>query len=243
MNDFSSHPQQPLPLVTTAKPTLENFVVLPGINDSAYHALTQFLPHGNHHTRIVTITGPSGSGKTHLAQAWQAAWQQQGHHVVTLNHLLVHDDIQAGQEDELIQFCQTMDVLVLDGLEQIQGKRELERRLFALYNALQPHHHLLITCRDGLSASAFALPDLHSRLQQGLQLTLEIANDTSMAEVIHAIARRHGLLISTASARYLINHRSRNLVVLASDLEHLANIPHIGRQQHVTIPMLKRWLI
>lgn len=117
------------------------------------------------------IYSASGLGKTHLAAAigWQVAQRQPDAMVdyVTVDEFVeqLHVAISTGQADAFRQRYSRMDVLLLDDVQFLTGRRETQGELLRLFNQMQELGRQVVMTSDRPPAE---IPDVDERLASRL---------------------------------------------------------------------------
>jgi chromosomal replication initiation ATPase DnaA len=152
----------------------ENFVVGSAnrLAVAAAHAVAE-APGSTYNPLVVY--GGSGLGKTHLvaAIAYHARQVQPTLRIeyATVDELVeqYHAAIAAGRTDALTARYQRLDMLLLDDVQFLTGRRELQSELLRLFNRLQGHGHQLVMTSDRPPAEIADVDErLVSRLAGGL---------------------------------------------------------------------------
>ena len=114
------------------------------------------------------LIGPKGAGKTHLAHVWA---MQSGARIMDATQ--VRADIAPSTG------------LVVEDVDQIAGDDEAEEHLFHLHNAYSSAQTpLLMTATRSPAHAGFVLPDLQSRLQGALSLSIDTPDDALLVDVL-----------------------------------------------------------
>lgn len=226
-----STPQLPLVLRAPADQRLETFVG----NDIAVAAL-RALAQGDD-TGTAYVSGAEASGKTHVLLATVAAANEAGRNAA---YLPLH--AMCGHLAAALDGREAAALVALDGLNAIVGEREDETALFHFHNRARAAGCSVIyaarTHPDGLGLE---LPDLRSRLAQGLRFTLATPDDDARCEILRRRAARRGLLLDEAALEFLLRRASRNLSELATLFERIDR-ESLAAQRRVTVPFLRELL-
>ena len=183
------------------------------------------------------LAGASASGKTHLALAACAAAAAVGRRGAYLPLQAA-----AGRMREALEALQDNDVIALDGLDAIAGRRDDEVALFSFHNrARDAGTAVLYAARMTPDALPLALPDLRSRLSQCTRIMLAPLGDDGRREVLRLRARRRGLSIDEAAIDWLLRRVDRDLSSLAALLDRLDRAS-LAAQRRVTVPFLREVL-
>jgi len=179
------------------------------------------------------LEGAPGSGKTHLGLAVCAEAEQAGRRAVFLPLRAA-----AGRLGDALQALDA-DVVALDGLEAIAGRREDEIALFDFHNrARAAGASVLYLAAAAPQALGLVLPDLRSRLGQCSRIALQPLDDDTRRQVLRDRARRRGLVLEEAAIDWLLNRTGRDLVQLLGLLERIDR-ESLAAQRRVTVPFLR----
>lgn len=180
------------------------------------------------------LSGPAGVGKTHLALAACAAADTAGRRAAYLPLAAA-----AGRVREALEALHAHDLVALDGLEAIAGRREDEVAMFDFHNrARGVGAALLYTARAAPDALPLTLPDLRSRLAQCARIVLTPLDDAGRRAALHERARRRGLVIEDAAMDWLLRRVERDLASLTALLDRLDRAS-LAAQRRVTVPFLR----
>ena len=183
------------------------------------------------------LAGPAATGKSHLALAACAHAQAHGRRVAYLPLASA-----AGRLEQALAALHDYDLVALDGLDAVAGRREDEQALFDFHNrARATGSGVLYAARalpDGLPLS---LPDLRSRLAQCVRIRLQVLDDDGRREVLRLRAQRRGLQIDAAAIDWLLRRVERDLGSLAGLLDRLDR-ESLAAQRRITVPFLRQIL-
>lgn len=183
------------------------------------------------------LSGPAGVGKTHLLLATCAAAETAGHRVAYLPLPAA-----AGRLGEALQALEGNDLVALDGLEAIAGRREDEVALFDTHNRARASGACLLYAARGNPAELdLGLPDLRSRLSQCARVALQPLDDDGRRAVLSQRARRRGLVLEDAALDWLLRRAGRDLAGLTGLLDRLDRAS-LAAQRRVTVPFLRQAL-
>ncbi len=227
-----SVPQLPLALRYPPDQRLESYVAAP----AGLIAQLQAVAEGGL-ADWVYLAGPAGSGKTHLALSLCAAAEQAGRAPAYLPLQAA-----AGRLRDAVEAFEGRDLVALDGLEAIAGRREDEVALFDFHNRARAAGITLVyTARAMPDGLALGLPDLRSRLAQCVRIALPTLDDAGRAAVLRDRAQRRGLALDEAAIDWLLAHSDRELAGLVALLERLDR-ESLAAQRRITVPFLRRVL-
>ncbi len=207
-----------------------SFVV--GKNAQALAAL-QFA--GPDAPRVVWVWGRAGTGKTHLLQAACAA---AGEHGATAAYV----DLGAAPSSAMLDGCEALGLVCLDGLEHVAPDADWNAALFRLHTLLQDGSGRLVVASGSPPAGLpFTLPDLRSRLLAADQHQLAELDEAGQCEALRLRAAARGLEVSEEAALYLVHRLPRDLNSLFVVLDRLDQAS-LAAQRRLTIPFLREEL-
>ncbi len=178
--------------------------------------------------RFIYLYGKSGTGRSHLLQATAQAYIP----LARWQHL----------SPEILQGLDRQELVCLDDIDKIAGNKDWEQALFHCFNQLaQSGTRLLIAANVAPKYLTIELPDLHSRLATGVVYHIDALSDADKLLVIQNKANACGLELSNEVGRYLIQHYSRDLSDLSTQLERLDQAS-LQSQRRLTVPFIKEVL-
>ena len=225
--------QLPLALRWPAQQRFDSFVT--GAGNEAALALARAAAAGA--TSWICFAGTAGSGKSHLLLAACAEASARNRHTqyVSLAKL-------AGEPDAAIRALGGSDLLALDDVDAIAGKREAEHALFDLYNRCKMEKSTLLFAAAAPPAQiGIGLPDLVSRLSSCTQATLKPLDDGARREAVRQRAQVRGLILDEAVLDWLFAHTARDLGSQTELLERIDRAA-LAAQRRVTVPFLRKLL-
>ncbi len=178
--------------------------------------------------------GAAGSGKTHLLQASCRHADSLGHKAA---YLPLKDcrDLPAG----MLQGWDVYQLVCVDDIDAVAGRRDWEEALFHLYNQLMERGgHWLVSASEAPAQLAIDLPDLVSRLGAGAVYQLRALDDEQSLAAMRLRARQRGLDLPEETGRYLLRRLPRDLPALMRLLEHL-DTASLAAQRRLTVPFVK----
>ncbi|MCB1862759.1 MAG: DnaA regulatory inactivator Hda [Gammaproteobacteria bacterium] len=185
--------------------------------------------------RYLYLWGPAGAGKSHLLQASCRAVQPGSKRVAYIPLSLV-DHFTPGILSDLGE----LDLVCLDDIHLVCEAPAWESSLFSLFNQLWE-------CRAGLIVSAdrpparlpVQLADLASRLEWGLSCQLNPLDDVGRVALLDESAKRRGLHLPKATARYILSHTARDATSLLELMERLDLASLAAQRSKLTIHFVK----
>ena len=185
----------------------------------------------------VFVSGAAASGKTHLLIAACAVATAAGRRAqyLSLRNL-------SGGAPDSIRALGGSDLLALDDLDAITGRREAEHALFDLYNRGKAETHTFLFAASRAPAQlGIGLPDLVSRLSACAQAPLKPLDDAARSEVLRERAAARGIELDDAALAWLFARTQRDLGSLTALLDRLDR-ESLAAKRRVTIPFLRQVL-
>ncbi|ABR84526.1 MULTISPECIES: DnaA regulatory inactivator Hda [Pseudomonas aeruginosa group] len=186
---------------------------------------------------LIYLWGHDGVGRSHLLQAACLRFEQFEERTI---YLPMADLVQYGPEifDDLEQ-CE---LVCIDDLDVLVGKRNWEEGLFHLFNRLRDTgRRLLLAASKSPRELQVKLPDLKSRLTMALIFQLHGLSDEDKLRALQLRASRRGLHLTDEVGRFILNRGSRSMNSLFDLLEQLDRAS-LQAQRKLTIPFLKETL-
>lgn len=208
-----------------------------------------FLVHGNEHLvnelretvvgqgqQFLYLCGEKGSGCTHLLQAC-CQLAREFHRQAFYLSLAT-----PGITVDALYNLEEMDIVCLDDLQAVIGDTDWEVQLFHLFNRMRDLGKILIISSDKIpNQLSCLLPDLRSRLQWGLVMTVNTLNDDDKLLALRMRAQIRGFDLPEEVALFLLKRFSRNMHDLISIFEKLDHAS-LQEKRKLTIPFVKEIL-
>ena len=241
--------KKPLTPTTDAQPdkrfTFENFVV--GKPNELAHAAAKRVAEGGPTTfNPLFLYGGVGLGKTHLMHAIA---HELGERRPDLNVLYISADqfiyrfISALRDRKMMDFKQhfrSVDVLMVDDIQFLEGKESTQAEFFHTFNALVDQNKQLIISADRAPGEIRDLSErIKSRLQCGLVVDLHPTDYELRLGILHAKQETFvnvypGVEIATGVLEFLAHRISSNVRVLEGALNRLYALASlVGREVSV----------
>ncbi|HHH38835.1 MAG TPA: DnaA regulatory inactivator Hda [Sedimenticola sp.] len=179
------------------------------------------------------LWGRPGSGRSHLLQGACRLASEQGLAVAYL-------PLGQGPDmpGEILAGLGELALVCLDDIHAITGRPAWERGIFHLFNRLRGRDARLLVSADRPPAGLpLTLPDLKSRLGWGLTYQLQPLNDEEKLEAMTAAARRRGMELPAATARYILRRAPRDMGSLLEILSRLDRAS-LAAQRRLTVPFV-----
>lgn len=229
---MANSPQILLPLERPRPDRLEDFVV--GANAAVVAALEELLATPG---AALFLHGAAGSGKSHLLNAVCNRALERG-----LNAFYLGLGNQPDSAAEGLSGLESSDLVCFDDIDSVVGKPAWETALFHSFNRLREcQSRLVVSSSQPLSALAFQLPDLRSRLGWGLRLSVEPLDDDGKSAVLQAAADALGYELPADVKQYLLRRGPRNLGRLVDTLEAIRRAALTGKRR-ITVPLAREIL-
>ena len=172
------------------------------------------------------IYGHSGVGKTHLATAIGLRCKQLYPHMRVLYvsaYLMSQQYVDAYKENKIndfMHFYQTIDMLIVDDIQEFQGMKGSLNAFFHIFNHLRLNGKQIILTCDRPPVELQAIEDrMLSRFKWGLQCEIELPNEKLRYDILRDKMRRNGLTINDDVVRYIAQHVGESV----RDLEGIIN--------------------
>ena len=180
------------------------------------------------------VSGVPGAGKTHLLLGGCARALEAGCRPAYLPLTAA-----AGRVADALQSLDGMDVVAIDDVDAIAGRREDEVALFDFHNrARAAGTRVVYAAAARPDALGLALPDLRSRLGQCTGIALAPLADEGRREVLRQRAQRRGLAIDEAALDWLMRRVGRDLGSLTQLFDRLDRAA-LAAQRRLTVPFLR----
>ncbi|HRL92524.1 MAG: DnaA regulatory inactivator Hda [Pseudomonas sp.] len=186
---------------------------------------------------LIYLWGGEGVGCSHLLQAACLRFEQRGEPAVYLPLREVAD-----YGPELLDNLEQCELVCLDDLDAVAGRRDWEEALFHLFNRLRDSgRRLLLSANCSPRELPVGLPDLQSRLTLALVFQLQSLSDEDKLRALQLRASRRGLQLSDEVGRFILTRGTRSMSALFELLERLDQAS-LQAQRKLTIPFLKATL-
>lgn len=217
--------------------TFANFYLsADGANGQAVSTLAgQFQENGE---RLLYLWGAPGAGLTHLLQAACHSAHASKH---SAQYLPLQDLVRFAPES-LFEGLESQDLICLDGLDAVLGKRSWEEALFDLFNrAYDAGKRLVFAASAGPQELPLQLQDLRSRLNWGVVYQIQLLDDEEKQAALQMRARARGLELSREVAQFILSRAPRDMSKLFELLNRLDELS-LQEQRKLTIPFVKQVL-
>ncbi len=222
--------QLPLALQLRASARFSSYV--PGPNAELLQQLQDIAAGGGE--AFLLCWGASGCGKTHLLQACCHASTEHGRSV---SYISFADNEHL--PPALLEGWEQFDLVCLDDIDRIAGRRDWEEAVFHLYNRVRDRGGRLVLSASCAPAQMdLALPDLASRLGWGVVYPIHLLDDDDRHRAMQLRARLMGCDLPDDTTRYLLRRLPRDLPALFDTLDRLDEASLAARRK-LTVPFVK----
>src|SRR5574344_831583 len=172
------------------------------------------------------VYGPSGCGKTHFINAIGLRIKQLHPEMRVLYlsaHLFMVQFVDARLKNKLndfIRFYQSIDVLILDDVQELSEKTKTQNAFFHIFNHLQINGKQIILSADRPPIAIQGLEDrLLTRFKWGMQAEIEKPTQNLRLNILSAKVEKEGLNIPANVLKFI----SENIDDSVRDLEGVIN--------------------
>jgi len=156
------------------------------------------------------IFGATGVGKTHLMQAIGIKVKEENPRarVLYVTSRVFETQytaaVKQNRVNDFINFYMSIDVLLLDDIQELAGKASTQNTFFHIFNHLHNHHRLLVMTSDVRPNDLDGIvPRLISRFKSGMTVELEKPDYELRREVLNRKAMQDGLEIAPDVLDYI----------------------------------------
>lgn len=226
------------------KYTFDNFIVCDE-NKIAYKVSIDVSYHPLEGINPVYIYGESGTGKTHLLHAIGNFIKQSSPSLNLFcisssdiferyNYTLSYEEIISISGEYKI-----VDVLLIDDIHLINDMDIIQEQIFHIYNELIFKGKRIIVAGRKPPDQITGFNDyLKSRFLSGMVAGIRSNNDTVKKNILKKIALDENLVISDASAGYILNHFKRDIKEFQT-IVHKINSYSMSSKRKVTPELIK----
>lgn len=174
------------------------------------------------------VFGPSGCGKTHLVNA--IGWNiKELHPELKVLYLSAHlftvqytDSVRQNKTNDFINFYQSIDVLILDDVQELSGRTGTQNTFFHIFNHLQMNGKQIVLTADRPPVKIEGLEDrLLTRFKWGLQAEIEKPSKALRKKILLSKVKKEGLDIPEDVIDYIANNLDNSIRDLEGMLHSL----------------------
>lgn len=223
-----------LPLAVQLSPEISLADFIPGGNAQLLDQLNQ-LAHGESRSNLF-LSGPQASGKSHLLMGLCAQAQTLNCAYLPLGEVKDHSP-------DILQGLDQVDLLALDDIHQIAGRKDWEEALFVLFNQRQAMERpMVFSALQGPAQLPLELSDLRSRLCWAGSYRILPLDDDGLAELLRQQAGKRGLVMDEVAIRWLLSRHQRNARQLLNILDTLDRAALAAKKPRLTLPFVQAQL-
>lgn len=172
------------------------------------------------------VYGPSGCGKTHLINAIGIRAKEL-HPELRVLYVSAYlfmvqwtDAVRFNKRNDFISFYQTIDILIIDDIQELSGKKDTQNTFFQIFNHLQLNKKQIILTAD---RPPIAIKDVEDRLltrfKWGLQAEIKKPTTNLRHDILSSKIDKVGLHIPN----HIVNYISEYVKDSVRDLEGIIN--------------------
>lgn len=172
------------------------------------------------------LFGASGVGKTHLINAIgikvKENFPQKRVLYVSAHEFIVQytDSVRRNKFNDFINFYQTIDILIIDDIQEIAGKIKTQMAFFHIFNHLQQNRKQIILSCDRPPAKLEGVEErLLTRFKWGLTAEIKKPDTKLRLDILKSKVRRDGLNFPNNVINYIASKATDNI----RDLEGIVN--------------------
>ena len=235
--NLSSYRQLIFDFHPTPKYLFNNFVVCEE-NEIAYKASLTVSQSPLEGINPIFICGESGTGKTHLLNAIGNSIRQ-SFHPLNLLYVSSSDILERYNNtlsyEEIIDISREykkVDILMIDDIHLINNIEIVQEQVFHIYNELVSKGKRIIVAGRISPDQMTGLNDyLKSRLLSGMIAAIKSNHGTIKKSILKKMALDENLIISDASADYILNHFSRDIEELGKIIKKINKYSISGKRK------------
>ena len=165
------------------------------------------------------VFGPTGCGKTHLLQGMglKLAEGNPGKRVLYIPARDFQGQYTAaespgGNINQFFSFYQSIDVLIVDDIQELSGKAKTQNAFFNIFNHLYLNNHTVVFSSDRAPADIVSFEDrLLGRLRQGAVVEMQKPDLNLRREVLRLRARENGMPLSDDVIEYVAGNITESI--------------------------------
>lgn len=185
--------------------------------------------------QLICLHGPQGCGKSHLLQA--ACHERHAANGEAV--YLPLEELEGYAPAEVLASLEHSPLVALDNLDAVAGHTDWEEALFNFLNRkMLLGEAVLVSLAVPPAQAGFALPDLVSRLGQGLTFALQAPSDEHKGRILAWRAGLRGMALEESVASYILTHYSRDIGELMDLLERIDQYS-LRYKRRVTLPLVR----
>ena len=231
------------PAALNPKYTFNSFIVGKS-NDLAHAAATGVTENPGGLYNPLVMYADVGLGKTHLMQAIGHAVAQRGMSLIyATTEEFTNSYIKAireGTTEDFREHYRTADVLLLDDLQFLIGKEQMQEGFFHTFNALHMTNRQIVLTSDRPVSGLKLLEDrIQSRLAGGLVVDIQTPDVETRIAILKSKAEGSRQSVHDDALQFLAERVHRNIRELEGSLNRVLALADLTNQP-VTIDLVKR---
>lgn len=159
------------------------------------------------------IYGPSGVGKTHLANAIGLKIKEQ-FPLMRVLYVSAHlfmvqytDSVRYNKQNDFISFYQTIDVLIIDDIQELAGQTKTQNTFFHIFNQLHQNGKQLIMTSDRSPMLLQGISErLLTRFKWGMVAEIEKPDLELRKAILRSRIQRDGLTVPEDVVNFIAEH-------------------------------------
>ena len=165
------------------------------------------------------VFGPTGCGKTHLLQGLglKLAEDNPGRRVLYIpardfQGQYTSAEAPGGNINQFFNFYQSIDVLIVDDIQELSGKTKTQNAFFNIFNHLYLNNHMVVFSSDRAPADIVSFEDrLLGRLRQGAVVEMQKPDLNLRREVLRLRARENDMPLPDEVIEYVAGNITESI--------------------------------
>ena len=219
--------------------SFDNFLV--GKSNEFAHVLAKTVAERPDSYNPLFIYGDSGIGKTHLLKAIEHLAVELRPNKFTLyidcDELVRHlvRSIKADSSEEFIRSFQAVDMLLLDNVNCLAGKRTTQRTVFEIIMACVNSGHQVVLASSENPSTLTALDEMiRSNCEKGVLADIQKPDKNLLSDIIKTKAFAAGVLLSAEQFRLVESFHFENIRQVEGFIRYLSAHVMSGREVKVS---------
>jgi chromosomal replication initiator protein len=225
---------------SNAKYTFETFVTGPSNRFAQAAALSVAETPARSYNPLF-VYGAAGLGKTHLLQAI-AHYVRENYPTYLVRYIstetLLNEFIDAIRNNAQLEFkrrYREIDVLLVDDVQFMEGKEQLQEEFFHTFNTLHEANRQIVLSSDRSPDAVATLEDrLRSRFKMGLVTDIQPPDFETRLAILRKKAAQSNALISNPVMEFIVTHITNNIRELEGALNRVTAYAALN-QRDVTL--------
>jgi len=223
------------PANINAKYTFESFVTGPSNRFAQAAALSVAETPARSYNPLF-VYGAAGLGKTHLLQAI-AHYVTENYPTYRIRYIstetLLNEFIDAIRNNGQLEFkrrYREVDVLLVDDVQFMEGKEQLQEEFFHTFNTLHEANRQIVLSSDRSPDAVATLEDrLRSRFKMGLVTDIQPPDFETRLAILRQKAAKSNAPVSSAVLEFIVTHITNNIRELEGALNRVTAYASLNR--------------